>query len=151
MFIAVLAVVADVKCFKIPNRLIIAGFIVDLLIIMVAFLNKVNVLVYVGGIGTGFLISIVLYVVKAIGAGDAKLLSVMGGMIGIDNIIHVIILSLVLGGFLGVSEMLLKTGKNVDISINYHPYSGKHQHAFHYSIGILISVCLVLLSEAIIS
>lgn len=97
-------------------------------------LQKENVCVYVGGIVAGLTISAVMYVVKALGAGDVKLIAVLGGMLGFNNIIAIIIISMALGGVVGMCEILLDTTRNAGLCC------GKVLHGFHYSIGILSGV-----------
>ncbi len=110
------AVVTDIKSGKISNRLILIGLGISL----------VRKLLQEGGVGllTGVIqISlpvIVLYLfflIGALGAGDIKLFSLIGGFVNFKELITCIVVAFVLGAIGSVIKMLISGGFIRGISV----------------------------------
>lgn len=92
-----LAAVCDVKKRKIPNAVILTGWLLSLLLRfwqegMTGIFKSLASMAVI--LAAGFL----LFWIRAMGAGDVKLWSVIGGMHGISYFFHVFVVMLVLTG-----------------------------------------------------
>lgn len=121
-----LALYWDIKSFKIPNKCIICGLLMGLLKI---FLDG-EAVISLSGMIVGFFMMLMLYLVRAVGAGDVKLVAVLGLLLGTESIISIVILSLLFGAFVGIAEC--RIFKSCVLK--------NKGHRFHYSIGIFLSV-----------
>jgi prepilin peptidase CpaA len=97
----------DAKYRKIPNWLTVSGSVVGL-IVHVA-LNGINGLIFSGlGLIAGFILMLILYLFKAIGAGDVKLFGAIGAFSGIEFALYGIMYSVIYAGCIGLVIMLLR-------------------------------------------
>lgn len=94
-----LAAIIDLRSRRIPNLLIVAGLITSL---------WANVWLHSGagwttwGLGmlTGFALFLPLYLMRGMGAGDVKLMAMVGAFLGPSAIIRVVLITFVVGGVL---------------------------------------------------
>ena len=102
------AAVYDVRYRRIPNWITAGGVLVGLL--LNTFLNPVwpGLRFSLIGFAVAFGIYIVLYAVRAMGAGDAKLMAAVGAMIGWQNWFGVFLLTALLGGVMGLILIVAK-------------------------------------------
>ena len=126
------AVILDFKSYKINNALSITVLI-----------SGVILTDYMLGAGVSFVITFGLFLVRGIGAGDAKLLSAIGCVIGYRLIIRVIIISLVAGTFIGAGGILIRYLFNRKQQVlQQNVYVDKYNirfHIFHFSPAILMA------------
>jgi len=126
---SVLAVGFDLKSFRIPNKLIHFGY-------LAAFLLQIGLcegtmlqrwIHFIAGALCPILLLWVGWIAKGIGAGDIKLLSVLGAVLGPEEIFVCSIAALIVGGVIGVAAKVRKRKK------------------IHFSIAILagLMICLV--------
>ncbi|GAC41799.1 A24 family peptidase [Paenibacillus popilliae] len=99
------AFATDVRTHKIPNRLtmlaVAAGFIIH------GAANGWQGLVFSGlGAGSGFGIMLLLYIMKAVGAGDVKLFAAIGALTGMYLTWQIFIFSILYGGLIAAYIML---------------------------------------------
>ncbi|HET6798071.1 MAG TPA: prepilin peptidase [Gemmatimonadales bacterium] len=85
----------DATADRIPNPLTVGGLLVALA--LRALLGIDHVLQGLGGFGIGFGIALVLYLLRAIGGGDVKLLAAVGAFLGSSEILGALGLIAVLG------------------------------------------------------
>lgn len=85
----------DATADRIPNPLTVGGLLVALA--LRALLGIDHVLQGLGGFGIAFGIALVLYLLRAIGGGDVKLLAAVGGFLGSSEILGALGLIAVLG------------------------------------------------------
>lgn len=106
LFAAVLvaAAVWDVRSRRIPNALILTGLALALALRVPAGWDPV--VAGVTGAGVAFLLTFPLYALGAMGAGDAKLLMVVGAFLGPGGFIPALLLSAIAGGVLAVGYAL---------------------------------------------
>ena len=123
LILIVWAVSEDVKAFRIPNRLIIAGYISGVIMLVIRGFSGV----YIGN-----------YIIKAVGAGDVKLFAVLGLLLGKTLITQLLIVSLVTGGITGVVELCIKKTGRVEVGKSH-----VQMHGFHYAVAILMAYVVV--------
>lgn len=67
-----------------------------------------------GGMAVGFLLTLLIYVIGAIGAGDVKLFAALGALAGARLIARILVFSILVGGAVGVilivASLLRKSG-----------------------------------------
>lgn len=121
-----MAVVMDCMYFKISNWLNLCGAILAFSFCVIFRLDESKL-----ALASGFLVPIVIfypvYAIGGIGAGDVKLLSVLGGIMGTDAIIRFIVICFVVAGVVGVQKImkhayegLIKKEKNVKCFTRIH-------------------------------
>ena len=106
ILIALLGVAAwfDIKSRRIPNWLVLTGLISSLGIQLL--FSSGGVSAWGLGILAGFGLFLPLYLVHAMGAGDVKLMAVVGGFLGPAAAVDVVLTTLVAGGVLAVAVAL---------------------------------------------
>ncbi len=164
ILVLTVAVIYDRKSYRIPNAWILMGFGVGLIL---AILRDGPM-----GLTYGLLraaIPIValyfLFYVRALGAGDIKLLAVMATMCSTTKEVwEIILLSFVIGAIIGLIRLLLNGQLFVRISnfVTYilqcaysrsvEPYGTiAHQDAYlHFSVCILLAYCVLTLREVFV-
>jgi prepilin peptidase CpaA len=157
----------DLKTRRIPNWLSLAGIICG--ISLNSFLYGVNGLKESAeGLGTAFGVYFVLYLVRAMGAGDVKLMAAVGSFVGPGNWFFIFMITAVLGGVIALivlawRKRLRKTFDNVlfIVAEMMHlraPYMGreelsvKSQKAFTLPHGAVIGLgCILFISWPFVS
>lgn len=124
-----LAVWHDVRSRRIPNRLVLLGALAGLALhtILPAGAGLFNepfgglgFLTSLAGLGVGLAILLPMYVLRAMGAGDVKLMAMVGAFLGPQAIIGAALLSMLAGGLLALA-VALWTGMFVKVLMNiYH-------------------------------
>ncbi len=146
--ITIIATVQDLKSYKIKNELIIFAFVAGGVCTLLNLLSGGDVKDYILGIVVGFLITFVLFLTRAIGAGDAKLLAVIGFIIGYKMTIKIILVSLVFGVLIGVASVVFKqyfSIKKCALSIYRNGVYEKmvNYHIVHFSPAILMAQIVI--------
>ncbi len=122
-----LAVWFDWRSFRIPNRLILFGYFAVFLLQML-WLDGTVVwkLFYLisGGFCPIFLMGLV-WIAGGIGAGDVKVLSVLGAILGAKEIVLCCFMALVAGAFIGIAAKIIIKRKKI-----------------HFSVAILVSILI---------
>jgi prepilin peptidase CpaA len=104
--LALLAASYDIRYRRIPNWLVLAG-------IVIGFAWNLHAAGWSGlghaaaGLGLGFALYFPLYLLRARGAGDVKLLAAVGAIVGPGNCFWVFILTALLGGVIAMIVLLL--------------------------------------------
>lgn len=106
--LVILTASTDIVCRRIPNPVIALGLVA-------AFVVQAFLLGPVTGIGAalagtlaGFALLIPLYLLRATGAGDVKLLAMIGAWVGPTMILYVALASFVIGGLWSVAWTLFR-------------------------------------------
>lgn len=95
------AIFTDTTARKIPNRLIVAGIISGLLC-QALLPGGDGLIAAFKGIGLGFVLFFPMYLLRVMGAGDVKLMAMVGGFTGSPDIIGIALFTLVAGGVLSL-------------------------------------------------
>lgn len=138
LILIVWAVSEDVKAFRIPNRLIIAGYIAGVIMLVIRGFSGEYIGNYITGTLVGLSEMLIFYIIKAVGAGDVKLFAVLGLLLGKTLITQLLIVSLVTGGITGVVELCIKKTGRVELGMSH-----VQMHGFHYAVAILMAYVVV--------
>lgn len=153
--IAFLGVCMDLAREKIANAAIVI-FILIGLIYQTSIHGLIGIWEYLKGAGVPLLLLFVLFVFRMLGPGDIKLLSVLGGIMGVNAIIKCIAISFIFGAILSIAiiiacgnltqriryfvEYITHTLQTKKITAYYK--SGMAIENFHFSIPIFMSIIL---------
>ena len=129
LVLVIVAAVHDLREFRIPNRLIVAGIVVGVSVIVIRAFTGEYIGNYILGTLAGLAGMTFLYIIRAVGAGDVKLLAV----------------SLITGIFTGIVELFLKKTREVSMGS-----SGIKAHGFHYAVGVLTGYVVVLVYRCVV-
>ena len=127
------------KSFQIPNYLIIAGLIVGTGLLVIRGLTGDDIRDYILGTLAGLAGMMLLYIIRAVGAGDVKLFAVLGLLTGLEFVVQLMVVSFVTGLFTGVIELCFKRTSLVRVGS-----TGIEGHGFHYAVAVLIGYVVVL-------
>ena len=108
LVLVIVAAVHDLREFRIPNRLIVAGIVAGVSVIVIRAFTGEYIGNYILGTLVGLAGMIFLYIIRAVGAGDVKLLAVIGMLTGLDFVLQLMAVSLITGLFTGIVELFLK-------------------------------------------
>jgi prepilin peptidase CpaA len=100
------AVVTDVSSHRIPNRLVAAGTIAALALQTWQHGATDGAWRWATGLAAAFVPFLLLYIVRAVGAGDAKLMGCVGAHVGPNAVPELLLATLLAGGVLGLIVML---------------------------------------------
>ncbi len=99
--VVLIAAVYDLRFRRIPNWLsvsgVVAGFVVN-----TALAGRHGLAVAALGLGCAFLVYVPLYVVRAMAAGDVKLMAAVGAMAGAGNWLAIFLITAILGGLVSL-------------------------------------------------
>ena len=95
------AVLSDMETRKIPNRLVLAGIVIGLLA-QAFLLDGDGIVSALKGLVFGFGLFLPLYLLHVMGAGDVKLMALVGCFIGSPAIFGVVLCTLLAGGVLSM-------------------------------------------------
>ena len=97
LVLARVALVTDLRWRRIPNWLSAAGFLGGIAINL-AVDGLAGGLLAIEGAALGLLLLIPFYVIRAVGAGDVKMLAALGALVGPHSLISIALLGGVVGG-----------------------------------------------------
>jgi prepilin peptidase CpaA len=102
-----LAAIFDIRSRRIPNWLVLAGLIAGVGWNVYAS-GWSGLLRSAEGLGLGFILYFPLYLIRARGAGDVKLLAAVGAVTGPGNCVWIFLLPAVLGGIIALILLLFR-------------------------------------------
>ncbi|BAL26412.1 prepilin peptidase [Azoarcus sp. KH32C] len=124
----VMAVVSDLYARKVPNLLVLGGILAALAIhamaapgagILEASGGAIGLLSSLGGIAVGFAALVPQYALRAMGAGDVKLMMMVGAFLGPLQTLGVVVLTFVAGGVLAIGMALWQRSFK-QLALNLH-------------------------------
>jgi prepilin peptidase CpaA len=113
----VIAAVSDWRTYRIPNWLTMGGALVGLL--LNAFVTDVGVLSALGGLGLGLVLLLPLWALRVLGAGDVKLMAMVGAFAGAPDVLVALVFSLIAGGIVAAGFGLSRR-KGLQMLRNVH-------------------------------
>ena len=103
------AAVYDIRWRRIPNWVTVSGAVLGFAVNL--YFSGWSGLAMAGaGLGLALAIYMPLYLLRAMGAGDAKLMGAVGAMVGPANWLVAFFFSIVISAILGILTLLLKGG-----------------------------------------
>ena len=96
------AAVYDVMYRRIPNWLNVLGVLAGIALNTFLFSGLAGTWFALKGLGLAFGIYVVLYALRAMGAGDVKLMAAVGAIVGWENWVGIFILAAIVGGIMSV-------------------------------------------------
>ena len=130
--LAVAAAVLDVQHHRIPNWLTYPGMVLGILLRSLFFGWKGLSSAFAGCLLAGAIVFL-FYAVRAMGAGDVKLLAAIGSIVGPSHVIVVLLATAICGGVLAIvyaiySRRIGATLRNVGSVLQFHAASGMQAH-----------------------
>jgi len=104
-----IAMWGDIRTHKIPNKLNLLILVLGLSL-QTWFLGLDGLVSGLLGLSVGFAIFIPFYLLKGFGAGDVKLMAVVGTFLGPENTFFAACFSLIMGGVIGIVVLIVKRG-----------------------------------------
>jgi len=103
------AAISDYRSRRIPNWLVVSGALFGVIYntALPPSLHD-NILFPLAGLGLGLLLFLPLYLVRAMGAGDVKLLAMVGAFLGPGETFRAALASMVVGGVLAILVVLVR-------------------------------------------
>ena len=101
----VLAAVSDIQTGRIPNWLVLIGTIyaVTYSAFYPIYPRDMGLLVALGGLAVGFASLLPGYLLRVLGAGDVKLMAMVGAFLGTWGAVEAVLASLIAGGLLALA------------------------------------------------
>jgi prepilin peptidase CpaA len=96
----VVAAIIDWRTFRLPNWLTLGGVAVGLA--MSVLPQGIGFLESLLGAGTGLVLLLPLYALGMTGAGDVKLMAMVGAFLGVPNVLFALMFTLVVGGMAAI-------------------------------------------------
>jgi prepilin peptidase CpaA len=96
------AAVYDVRYRRIPNWISLAGVLTGLALNTFLYPTWPGLFFSLKGLGLGFGVYFALYAVRAMGAGDVKLMAAVGSLVGWQNWFGIFLITAVVGGFMAL-------------------------------------------------
>ena len=102
------AAIFDARFRRIPNWLTVSGVVAGLA--LNTFLDPVmrGLLFSLKGLGLGFGVYLVLHLLRAMGAGDVKLMAAVGSITGAANWFGIFVITAIIGGILSIVVSVAK-------------------------------------------
>lgn len=102
-----LAAVIDIRSYRIPNWLTASGIVFALVYNGLAPVSPQQGFLWaLEGMGIGFLLTLPLYVLKTMGAGDVKLMAMVGAFVGMPAVLYTVLASFIVGGLAAIAYAL---------------------------------------------
>lgn len=100
-----IALYLDVRHSRLPNWFTLSGMVFGLMFHMI--ISGVSGLVFsmLGLLAAG-LIFLILYLFRAMGAGDVKLFAAIGAIVGVELVLYLMMYSIIFGGIIGIFILL---------------------------------------------
>ncbi|KMW45256.1 prepilin peptidase [Ralstonia insidiosa] len=153
------AAVWDVRTRRVPNWLVISGLAFALLTQCLEHGVLAGSWTWLLGTATGLGLFLGIYLLGGMGAGDVKLMGAVGAFMAPTGVLHVTLVSFIVGGALALTMMLIRGNAhrmfaNVSALLLSLPFGGKTTAAGHdkkdkttqlpYAVAIAIGTLLVM-------
>lgn len=98
----------DIRRYKISNKICLAGLLAAILVNLAEAILGHSVWNYVIGALAAFLLMFMAYIIMAVGAGDVKLVGVLGLLVGLRFVGTIVLWAFLYTGIFGVLLMFCK-------------------------------------------
>jgi prepilin peptidase CpaA len=103
----ILAAVIDTRSYRIPNWLTVSGMVLGLVCnTWPGVTGATGFLMALAGLGAGLAVLLPLYVLRMTGAGDVKLMAMVGAFVGVQQILQAAVLTFIAGGLVAIGFAL---------------------------------------------
>jgi prepilin peptidase CpaA len=102
VLLLLLATAVDLRERRIPNKLVASGIIVALAFHIFASQGQ-GILFALSGLSVGMAMLMPMYALRVMGAGDVKLMGMIGAFLGAESVLGAALASMAAGGFLGIA------------------------------------------------
>ncbi len=102
------AAIYDVRYRRIPNWLSVGGVLIGVALNAFLYQGWPGLRYSLTGLLVGFGIYFVLYALRAMGAGDVKLMGAVGSMVGWENWAGIFIVTAIIGGAMGLILVMVR-------------------------------------------
>ena len=104
----IIASVTDYRFYKIPNWLTVGGIAFALIYNTAVPFNRDHGFLWaLGGLAIGFFTMLPGYALKVMGAGDVKLMAMVGAFLGVTDALSAVLCSLIVGGVAAIVFALI--------------------------------------------
>ena len=114
-----IAVYQDIRYYRIPNALVLSGALVGIVLntLYPPEADTLGLLTSLSGLIVGLIVLLPLYLLRVMGAGDIKLMAMVGAFVGPAAMLSVTLYVLLAGGVLAIGLLLLR-GRFVQVMDN---------------------------------
>ncbi len=102
------AAIYDVRYRRIPNWLTVTGVLVGLLLNFLIGPPEGGILFALKGLGTAFFVYLALYAIRAMGAGDVKLMAAVGALAGVERWFGIFFVTALVGGCMALTMVAVR-------------------------------------------
>jgi len=132
LMMAITAAVWDVRQHRIPNWITLPGVLAGM-VLRSALLGWKGIVDAVTGCLLAGGIFFLFYLVRAMGAGDVKLMAAIGSFVGPSQAMNIVLASAICGGILGIVYALYRgrlwsTVRNAASLLKFHAVAGVQPH-----------------------
>ena len=116
------AAVYDVRYRRIPNWLTVGGVLLGLALNAFLYQGWPGLRFSLPGFGLGFGVYFLLYVLRAMGAGDVKLMAAVGAVVGWQNWFGIFVITAIIGGLMAMILVVIEEAREEDaVECRIHP------------------------------
>jgi prepilin peptidase CpaA len=117
----ILAAVIDTRSYRIPNWLTAGGMVLGLVCnTWPGVSGATGFLMALAGLGAGLAVLLPLYVLRMTGAGDVKLMAMVGAFVGVQQILQAAVLTFIAGGLVAIGFALWRKALGRMVANAYH-------------------------------
>jgi prepilin peptidase CpaA len=132
LLLAVVAAIIDVQSHRIPNWLTYPGIVLGFVMHCILFGWKGLLSAGIGCLLAGG-VMFLFYAVRAMGAGDVKIMAALGSLVGPHYTVSVLLATAIFGGLLGIVYAIYRgrigsTLRNVGSVLKFHAWAGIQAH-----------------------
>lgn len=139
--ISVCALVDDVHRYRISNYIIVAGGVLQVIMLVGDMLLGRAWGTYLLGAVVSFALMYVIHLLGGVGAGDVKLLGVVGGFIGMVPGILLTVGALCVGAVIGILSIIRHRYQSTELALPGQ--IRMRAHGFHYTIAVVIAQVII--------
>lgn len=140
LIILVFAVATDLNEWRISNRLIVLGLFFGLIFCILRE-GSIGIVHFILNISIPVILLFLFFQLRALGAGDIKLFSVVGGFLTIRQLFDMMMITFLMAAIMGIGKLLYQkfVVKNIK----------KEKTLIHFSLAILIGYVVVVWGECL--
>lgn len=102
------ATIYDIRFRRIPNWLTVSGMAAGILVNWFIGPPEAGLLYSLAGLGGAFAVYLFLYALRAMGAGDVKLMAAVGAVVGLQRWFGIFLITAIAGGIAALLLVLLR-------------------------------------------